>query len=128
MAEVFGSERPRRKKTACERRAQQLRSDTRCSLRLLRGLSSLDEHRGSQLGILGTALRGVLSAGFARPQAHRPAVNEDVLLSGVWDEIPVSTFGRHPEAQGVRTDALPAEVPPPVHQARFEQEGFNVFP
>merc|ERR1712196_573768 len=44
-----------------ERRAQQLRSDTRSVTRLLAGLNDIDAHRGGELSEVGAALRLVLS-------------------------------------------------------------------
>eukprot|EP00929_Paragymnodinium_shiwhaense_P054628 TRINITY_DN27395_c0_g1_i1.p2 TRINITY_DN27395_c0_g1~~TRINITY_DN27395_c0_g1_i1.p2 ORF type:complete len:313 (+),score=91.93 TRINITY_DN27395_c0_g1_i1:116-1054(+) len=48
--------RPRRKKTAAERRAQALRSEGRRLLHLVRSLDAIQEHRGNALGATGEAL------------------------------------------------------------------------
>lgn len=100
----------RRKKTAKERREQQVRSDSRAILRLLRGLSLLGEHRGSRLGNVGTALRTALQARpevvppvvqacspqevqahmAAVPVTHENFVQPDVVVCGTWELLPES--------------------------------------
>eukprot|EP00929_Paragymnodinium_shiwhaense_P042206 TRINITY_DN21879_c0_g2_i1.p1 TRINITY_DN21879_c0_g2~~TRINITY_DN21879_c0_g2_i1.p1 ORF type:complete len:288 (-),score=17.42 TRINITY_DN21879_c0_g2_i1:325-1188(-) len=63
----------RRRKTARERKEQQLRSDARMMLRLVRGLMDVQSHRGSQLGLVGDKLRAALS-----PHAHMLATSADI--------------------------------------------------
>ena len=52
----------RRRKTAAERRAQQLRSDGRTMLRVASMLSGISSHRGNELGRVGRALQQALGA------------------------------------------------------------------
>ena len=59
----------RRRKSAAERRAQQLRSDTRALQRLLSGLHELHTHRGSSLCMVGVQLRGLIMHHVASPDA-----------------------------------------------------------
>ena len=47
---------PRRKKAAADRRAQQLRSDTRMLQRIVRGCTSIHDHRGNSLSAVGKLL------------------------------------------------------------------------
>ena len=59
----------RRKKSAAERRAQQLRSDTRALQRLVSGLRELRTHRGSSLSLVGEQLHGLIMVHMACPRA-----------------------------------------------------------
>jgi len=78
----------RRKKTATERRAQKLRAETRSTLRLVRGLTDLDNHRGNQLTKIGKILRRELSSSWSpssapfRPPAESIAKSTDAPANG----------------------------------------------
>ena len=67
-----------RRKSAAERRAQQLRSDTRCLQRLLGGLLDVDAHRGNQLSRVGRSLLGVLREDGYVKSEEKKAPSEDL--------------------------------------------------
>ena len=80
----------RRKKSASERRAQKLRSDARALQRVLQGLCSIKEHRGSQLTRVGGILREAIQISMASPQA---------------EELPMPVFAqRRAAASGATVD------------------------
>lgn len=91
--------RPRRRKTASERRAQQRRSDARTAQKLMKGLASVSSHRGSNLSTIGSAFRDALAALQARDK--RPAKVESL-------------------------SSILAAFPPPVRAERSEQEDVSV--
>ena len=65
----------RRRKSACERREQRLRSEGRMALRLVRALHAIHSHRGGSLGQLGTALLQVLSPEDHHGERHADQQN-----------------------------------------------------
>ena len=71
--------KPKRKnRSAAQRRQQQLRSDTRCTLKLIKGLTSLEQHRGNQLCNIGRLLKDAIDSGntgSARDSSQRPTKN-----------------------------------------------------
>ena len=69
-----------RRKSAAERRAQQLRSDARCLQKLLGGLLDVQGHRGNQLSKVGKSLLGVIQRSAPEPTHSPPA---EVLKKGM---------------------------------------------
>jgi len=62
-----------RRKSAAERRAQQLRSDARCLQKLLGGLLEVQGHRGNQLSKVGKSLLEVIQRSAPEPTHSPPA-------------------------------------------------------
>ena len=67
---------PRRRKTASERRAQQVRSDCRSLQKMLTGVLEVDARRGGQLTLVGSDLLQVLRKRVSPPFVPGAASHE----------------------------------------------------